>query len=58
MIRVTENGIWMRQGDTGNITFTGLPTDKPYTVYLSVYNPDENIILKEIPSNIDLGSEG
>ena len=44
----TGQNIYMRQGDTGNITFTGLPKDKPYTVYLSVYNPDENIILKEI----------
>lgn len=43
-----DQNIYMRQGDTGNITFTGLPTDKTYTVYLSVYNPDENTILKEL----------
>ena len=47
-IFVTGQNIYMRQGDTGNITFSGLPKDKAYTVYLSVYNPDENTILKEL----------
>lgn len=40
--------IYIRQGDTGNITFSGLPTDKAYDVYLSVYNPDTENIIKEI----------
>jgi len=40
--------IYLRQGDTGNITFSGLPKDKAYNVYLSIYNPDTNSILKEI----------
>lgn len=40
--------IYLRQGDTGNITFNGIPKDKAYTVYLSVYNPDTNAIIKEI----------
>lgn len=40
--------IYLRQGDTGNITYKGLPKDKSYNVYLSVYNPDTNIILREL----------
>lgn len=40
--------IYLRQGDTGNITFTGIPTDKNYAVYLSVYDPDTENIIKEI----------
>ena len=40
--------IYLRQGDTVNITFNGIPTDKAYTVYLYVYNPDTNTIIKEI----------
>lgn len=44
----TGQNIYLRQGDTGNITFSGLPTDKNYSVYLSVYNPDNDTILKEL----------
>lgn len=44
----TGQNIYLRQGDTGNITFSGLPTDKAYEVYLSVYNPDNDRILKEL----------
>lgn len=40
--------IYMRQGDTGNVQFSGIPTDKAYTIFLSVYNPDTNTIIKEI----------
>jgi hypothetical protein len=40
--------IYIRKGDTGNITFSGLPTDKAYSVYISVYNPDTSTIIKEI----------
>lgn len=44
----TGQNIYLRQGDTGNITFSGLPTDEDYSVYLSVYNPDNDRILQEI----------
>lgn len=43
-----NKAIYMRQGDTGNIIVKGLPKDKNYSVYLSVYNPDENKILAEL----------
>lgn len=43
----TGQNIYLRQGDTGNITFSGLPTDEDYSVYLSVYNPDNDRILQE-----------
>lgn len=43
----TGQNIYLRQGDTGNITFSGLPTDENYDVYLSVYNPDNDSILTE-----------
>jgi len=35
------------QGDSGNITFTGIPTDKSYTVYFAISNPDTNEIIGE-----------
>ena len=44
----TGQNIYLRQGDTGNITFSGLPKDKAYAVYLSVYNSDNDSILKEL----------
>ena len=44
----TGQNIYLRQGDTGNIVFSGLPSDKAYGVYLSVYNPDNDTILKEL----------
>lgn len=40
--------IYLRQGDTGNLTFEGLPKDKTYTAYLSIYNTETNTITKEI----------
>lgn len=40
--------IYLRQGDTGNLTFEGLPIDKIYMAYLSIYNPETNTIIKEI----------
>lgn len=43
-----DGNIYLRQGDTGQVVFTGLPTDKAYDVYLSVYNTDENRILQEL----------
>ena len=43
-----DNNLQLRQGDTGNIGFKRLPTDKPYNVYFSIYDPDLNTILKEV----------
>ena len=43
--------IYIRQGDTGNMVFTGLPRDKAYDVYFSIYNPDENTIIKELKAD-------
>lgn len=54
----TGQNIYMRQGDTGNITFSGLPTDKAYTVYLSVYNPDNESILSEITATTFTQAQG
>lgn len=53
MIRVTENGIWMRQGDSGNIGFDGLPTDKNYVPYLSLFNEETQKIVKEFTGIFD-----
>ena len=50
--------IYMRQGDTGNISFSGIPTDKAYTVYLSVYNPDTEKIIKEIQHTTFVQAQG
>ena len=43
-----STGLWLYKGDTGNITFSGLPTDKAYTCYFSVYDEDNERIVKEI----------
>lgn len=40
--------LFIRQGDTGNVIFKGLPTDKNYGVYFSIYNPDTYKIIKEL----------
>ena len=40
--------IYLRQGDTGNVSFSGIPTDEEYLVYMSVYDPDNNKILAEV----------
>ena len=47
---IFSNGknLWMYKGDTGNIIFSGLPTDKAYAVYLSVYDEDGERIIKEV----------
>lgn len=37
--------LYMRKGDTGDIIFTGLPTDKVYTAYMSVYDEEKGKIL-------------
>ena len=43
-----QQGIYLKKGDTGNIGISGIPTDKSYSVYMSIYNEDTNTILKEI----------
>lgn len=50
-IIVTEQKIWMYQGDSGQIEFGGFPTDKAYTVYLALKNPDTGKIVKEFTSS-------
>lgn len=39
-----KDTIFLRKGDSGNIVINGLPTDKNYTVYLSVVDENEQII--------------
>ena len=41
-ILTSGQNIYLRQGDTGNLTFQGLPADKKYTAYLSIYNEETN----------------
>lgn len=43
-----NKGLYIKQGDTGNVAFRGIPTDKNYNVFLSIYNPETNAILSEI----------
>lgn len=43
-----DKGIYLKQGDTGQVAFRGIPKDKNYNVYLSVINPETNNILTEI----------
>ena len=40
--------IYIKKGDTGNVLFDGLPQDKMYNVFLSIYDVENNKILKEI----------
>lgn len=40
--------LFIRQGDTGNVIYKGLPTDKNYGVYHSIYDPDTYRIIKEL----------
>ena len=54
----TQNEIVLRQGDTGNIYFTSIPKDKAYNVYLSIYNPESEKILKEIEATNFVQSSG
>ena len=37
--------LYIRKGDTGNVVFTGLPKDKVYDAYMSVYNEEKGKIL-------------
>ena len=40
--------IYLRKGDTGQVTFKGIPTDKTYTAYLSVFDEETEKILAEV----------
>ena len=45
-IYVSKNGdIHFYKGDSGNITFKGIPTDKNYSVYFAVSYPDTNSVI-------------
>lgn len=43
----TEGNISCRQGDSGSVFLTGVPTDDNYTVSLGVLNPVDRVILNE-----------
>ena len=47
VIGTEDNSLYIRQGDTGQVEFTGLPTDKVYTAYMSIYNEETNKIVAE-----------
>lgn len=51
-----ENGnIYLRKGDTGQVEFTGFPTDKAYTAYFSVFDEENNKILAELTQAVNNG---
>ena len=47
-----EKSLYIKQGDTGNLYFRGLPKDKAYDVYFSIYDPDNYTIIKETQANV------
>lgn len=47
----SENNCTMYRGDTDNLVFSGLPTDKLYSVYFAINNEETGKILKEIIAN-------
>ena len=51
-----EQNIYLRKGDTGQVEFRGLPTDKTYTAYFSVFDEESNKILAELSVLADEGS--
>ena len=52
-----DNSLYIRQGDTGQVEFTGLPTDKVYTAYMSIYNEETNkIVAKTDGVNVTNGT--
>lgn len=57
VIGTEDNSLYIRQGDTGQVEFTGLPTDKVYTAYMSIYNEETNkIVAKTDGVNVTNGS--
>ncbi len=47
-----DKSMWMYEGDTGNIGVTGLPTDKNYVGYFSIYNEETGKIVAELSANV------
>ena len=47
--------IYLRKGDTGQVEFRGLPTDKTYTAYFSVFNEETNKIMAELSVLVNNG---
>jgi hypothetical protein len=47
----TDKTIYVRQGDSGSITISGIPTDDNYKVSLGVYNPLNHEIIAETHEN-------
>lgn len=43
-----QKDIYLKKGDTGNVHISGIPTDKFYTIYMSIYNEESNSIITEI----------
>lgn len=46
----SEKNIYVRQGDSGTITLTGIPTDENYKLSLGVFNPLNQEIVAETSS--------
>lgn len=46
-----NNTIYVRCGDSGTVTITGIPTDENYHVSLGVYNPLSKEIITETSAN-------
>lgn len=44
----SSGNITLVQGDSGRYTIKGLPTDKDYTVYFSIYNEKRNAMGAEV----------
>jgi len=57
-IYAAGKNIYMRQGDTGNITFSKIPQDKDYSVFIALYNPDTNVVVQEIEATDFVQSTG
>ena len=53
-----DTNIYLRQGDTGQVTFTGLPTDAAYGVYMSIFSPDTDTIIDELAASVFTQSTG
>lgn len=47
LLKDKDHNIWIRKGDSGNIVFSGIPTDANYAVALSVFNPSNNKPIKQ-----------
>lgn len=58
MFEVNEEtgDITLTQGDTGNYTVSGLPTDQRYTLYFGVQDENRNPVGSEISESLNLRS--